>query len=134
MTSIDLDLLRDERQRLAQEVDRLTWLRRLVTARRDLEVARLTGAGAGLWGADGISPAVRRSLDDEVTPRCPELLTQLSQSVRTLTVAVDGARRDLDATTDELVRRYTARPQLCLTLTSLTVTGLADPLLVDTAG
>jgi hypothetical protein len=127
LTSIDLDRLREERQRLARECDRLTWLRRLVTARRDLEVARLTGAGAGLWGAEGISPAVRRSLDDEVTARCPELLTQLSQSVRTLSVAVDGAQRDLDAATGELVRRYTASPRLCLSVAT-------HPVLVETAG
>ena len=124
LVSIDLQALRSERQRLLQECARLTWLRRLVRARRDLEVARLTGAGTGLWGADDVSPIVLRSLDDVV--RCPELLGQLSQSVRTLTVAVDSAQRDLDCATAELVRRYRSQPGLCLSPTAS-----PEPLLAD---
>ena len=115
LVCMDLQALRVQRQRLSQECARLSWLRRLVRARRDLEVARLTGAGAGLWGADDVSPTVRRSLDDVV--RCPELLGQLSQSVRTLTLAVDSAQSDLDGATAELVRRYRLQPGLCLALT-----------------
>lgn len=126
LADIDLEALRAERHRLSDECARLVWLRRLVTARRDLEVARLTGAGAGLWGADGIPPAVRLALADEAGRRCPELLSALSDSVRTLAGAVDSAQRDLDVATDELVRRYHERPHLCLTAAS-------RPLLVDTA-
>jgi len=118
---IEFEALRAERQRLAQECERLVWLRRLVMARRDLEVARLIGAG--LWGCDGVSPAVRQALDDVARP-CPELFGELAQSVRTLTCAVDSAQRDLDAATGELVRRYQLRPDLCLT-------AAARPLLAD---
>ena len=121
---MDLQALRDERQRLTQECARLSWLRRLVRARRDLEVARLTGAGRGLWGADDVSPMVRRSLDEVV--RCPELLGQLSQSVRTLTVAVDSAQHDLDRATAELVRRYRRQPGLCLPPAATPAALLAD--------
>ncbi len=124
LVPMDLQALRVERQRLAQECARLSWLRRLVRARRDLEVARLTGAGAGLWGADDVSPVVRRSLDDVV--RCPELLDQLSQSVRTLTLAVDSAQRDLDDATAELVRRYRLQPGLCLAPAASPAALLAD--------
>lgn len=123
---IEFEALRAERQRLAQECARLVWLRRLVMARRDLEVARLIGAGTGLWGADGVSPAVLQALDDDVARTCPELFGQLAQSVRTLSCAVDSAQRDLDAVTGELVRRYQLRPDLHLTA--------ADrPLLADAA-
>ena len=124
LVCMDLQALRDERQRLSQECARLSWLRRLVRARRDLEVARLTGAGAGLWGADDVSPTVRRSLDDVV--RCPELLGQLSQSVRTLTLAVDSAQSDLDGATAELVRRYRLQPGLCLPAAAVPAALLAD--------
>lgn len=124
LVCMDLQALRVQRQRLSQECARLSWLRRLVRARRDLEVARLTGAGAGLWGADDVSPTVRRSLDDVV--RCPELLGQLSQSVRTLTLAVDSAQSDLDGATAELVRRYRLQPGLCLAPTPSPAPLLAD--------
>lgn len=120
---IEFEALRAERQRLAQECARLVWLRRLVTARRDLEVARLIGAGLG--GCDGVSLAVRQALDDVARP-CPELFGELAQSVRTLTCAVDGAQRDLDAATGELVHRYRLRPELCLAAT-------APPPLADAA-
>ena len=113
--TIDLRCLRAERQRLSQESARLVWLRRLVLARRDLEAARLMGAGAGLWGADGVEPLVRDALGGGA---CPDLLRHLSQSVKVLTIAADSAQRDLDAATAELVRRYREAPGLCLAATS----------------
>lgn len=114
LEALDLPALRAERARLSAETARLVWLRRLVLARRDLEVAQLTGAGAGLWEVEGLPAAVRESLG-ETSPRgCPELLTALAESVRTLTRASQGAQRDLDAATDELVRRYRNQPDLCL--------------------
>jgi len=111
LEAIDLPSLRAERTRLSQEAERLVWLRRLVMARRDLEVARLMGAGAGLWGTDDVDPMVIDALDGGA---CPELLRHLSQSAKAITIAADGARRDLDATTGELVRRYHRSPGLCL--------------------
>lgn len=115
LPSMELQAVRAERERLSQEAAGLIWLRRLVLARRDLEVARLTGAGPWLSAASGLPPAVRHALDDVLSCRCPDLLVQLSQSVRTLTEAVDGTRRDLDSATDELVDRYRREPRLCLT-------------------
>lgn len=113
LKTLDLPALRAERQRLSAEAGRLAWLRRLVLARRDLEVAQLTGAGAGLWEVEGLPAAVRESLG--ATSRgCPELLAALAESVRALTRAAQGAQRDLDAATDELVRRYRNQPDLCL--------------------
>lgn len=114
LRSIQIEDLRSERQRLSQECARLVWLRRLVLARRDLEVARLTG-GAGLWGSDGLPSAVRQLLTDDAARTGPELLNQLSQSARTLTIATESAQCDLDAATSELVRRYHQQPGLCLT-------------------
>ncbi len=110
--SIELEALRVERQRLSDEVDRLVWLRRLVVARRDLDVARLTGLGDGLWAQDGLSPVVRGLLGGAAAGT-PEL-GELARAVRVLSVALDGARSDLDAATAELVRRYRATPGLCL--------------------
>ena len=121
LETVDLPGLRVERARLSQESARLTWLRRLVLARRDLEVARLMGDGSGLWGSDGIEPLVRDSLDGGA---CSELLGHLAHSVKVLTLATDGAQRDLDATTDELVRRYRKEPGLCLQANA--IVALAD--------
>ena len=112
LEAIDLASLRAERERLSQESARLVWLRRLVMARRDLEVARLMGAGTGLWGTDGVDPVVLDALGGGGA--CPELLRRLSHSVKVLTVAANGARCDLHAATDELVRRYREAPGLCL--------------------
>lgn len=114
-TTIDLSLpqLRAERRRLTAEVERLLWLRRLVLARRDLEVARLAGVGAGLWGADDLPPLVREALQHHAGLG-PDLLPQLAASARSLKVAADVTRHDLRCATDELVRRYQCQPQLCL--------------------
>lgn len=114
LETLDLPALRAERARLAGEAARLVWLRRLVLARRDLEVAQLTGAGAGLWEVDGLAASVRDALGHVPTRGCPELLTDLAQAVRTLTRAAHGAQGDLDAATEELVRRYHDQPDLCL--------------------
>lgn len=114
LEALDLPALRAERQRLAGEAARLVWLRRLVLARRDLEVAQLTGAAGGLWEVEGLPASVRDALGN-VPPRgCPELLTELAQSVRTLSRAAQGAQRDLDTATQELVRRFRDQPDLCL--------------------
>ena len=115
---IDLPTLRAERQRLSQESARMVWLRRLIVARRDLEVARLMGAGAGPWGAAGVEPMLRDALGDRP---CPGLLHELSQSLKAVTIAADGARRDLEAATNELVGRYRAEPGLCLRASNLAV-------------
>ena len=79
------------------------------------------GDGSGLWGSDGIEPLVRDSLDGGA---CSELLGHLAHSVKVLTLATDGAQRDLDATTDELVRRYRKEPGLCLQANA--IVALAD--------
>lgn len=128
LSEIELGSLRAERHRLSNERARLLWLRRLLLARRDLEVARLTGATTGLWGTDSVPPIVRAALVDGVTGDLalptPDLLASLAQSLRTLDIAMGGAQRDLDAATLELVRRYRRCPELCLTSTSY-------PLLAD---
>lgn len=114
LEALDLPALRAERERLTGEAARLVWLRRLVLARRDLEVAQLTGAGTGLWEVDGLPSSVRDSLGDIRPCGCPELLSELAQSLRTLSRAAQGAQRDLDTATAELVRRYRDQPDLCL--------------------
>lgn len=111
LDTIGLDELRAERRRLSAECARLLWSRRLITARRDLEVARLTGAATGLWEP---GDAEQHLLDHRVCHPGTDLLSQLSQSVRTLTIAAQSAQRDLDSATSELVRRYQQQPQLCL--------------------
>lgn len=111
LETVDLPGLRVERARLSQESARLVWLRRLVLARRDLEVARLMGAGSGLCETQQLEPLVHDSLDGGA---CPDLLGHLADSVKVLTFATDAAKRDLDAATDELVRRYRKEPGLCL--------------------
>lgn len=114
LEALDLPALRAERQRLAGEAARLVWLRRLVLARRDLEVAQLTGVACGLGEVEGLPASVRHSLGEMPARGCPELLTDLAQSVRTLSRAAHGAQRDLDTATNELVRRYRDQPDLCL--------------------
>ena len=79
------------------------------------------GDGSGLWDDDGVEPLVRVSLDGGA---CSQLLGQLAHSVKVLTLATDGAQRDLDATTDELVRRYRKEPGLCLQVND--IVALAD--------
>jgi len=112
-TDLSLSQLRAERRRLTQESERLLWLRRLVIARRDLEVARLAGVGAGLWGSDDLPPLVQDALQNHVRLG-PDMLRQLAASARSLRLAADGTQHDLRCATDELVRRYQSQPQLCL--------------------
>lgn len=109
LQSLRLDELKAERRRLSAECTQLAWARRLTTARRDLEVARLTGDAAALWGVEAHSQC-----PNDPTCARPELLGQLLQSVRTLTIAADSAQHDLEATTAELVRRYRFQPRACL--------------------
>ena len=110
LQSMHLGELKAERQRLLVECAQLARARRLTTARRDLEVARLTGDAAALWGA--VEPAPQRR--DDLAKPCADLLGSLLQSVRTLTIATDSAQHDLQAATDELVRRYRFQPHACL--------------------
>ena len=112
-TDLRLPQLRAERRRLTQEAERLVWLRRLVIARRDLEVARLAGVGAGLWGTDDLPPLVQAALQHHLGLG-PDLLHQLASSARTLKLAADSTQHDLRCATDELVRRYQSQPLLCL--------------------
>lgn len=122
MTSIaDLHLhpLRAERQRLLGDVERLAWLRRVVVARRDVEVARLAGFGPDLW-ADGALPDVVRAALEHDAGHGSHLLGSLCASEKMLAAAGDERRRDLDRATGELVRRYRAQPRLCLSAVGAT--------------
>jgi hypothetical protein len=105
-----LDDLRSERRRLVEKVSSLAWLRRLVVARSDLEVARLTGLAPAVTHLD---PLVRDALS---LGSCsgPELLQALSQSSRSLNEESDRARSDLDAVTDALVSALAVDPARCL--------------------
>ncbi len=114
IASLDLLPLRAERQRLLGEVERLTWLRRLVLARRDVEVARLGGFGPGLWSG-GVLPDVVRAALEHDPGLGAELLSALCASQRALGAASADTQRHLDSATGELVRRYRAEPSLCLT-------------------
>jgi hypothetical protein len=105
-----LDDLRNERRELVEKVANLSWLRRLVVARSDLEVARLTGLASGVQQLD---PVVRDALSLG-SPSGPELLHALSRSCRTLLEQTDQARSDLDAVTDALVSALAVDPGRCL--------------------
>ncbi len=111
---LPLDELRSARRRLTGEVQRLSWLRRLVVARSDLEVARLTGLD-GLTAPSHLEPAVREALAlGEVSG--PELLRSLSTTARELDDASRLARAELDVLTDRLVDRLAVDPASCLDL------------------
>ncbi|WP_426563939.1 hypothetical protein ACPPVT_21520 [Angustibacter sp. McL0619] len=105
-----LDDLRDERRRLVETVANLSWLRRLVVARSDLEVARLTGLASGV---QQLEPVVRDALALGSSSG-PELLHALSRSCRTLHEQADQARSDLDAVTGALVSALAVDPGRCL--------------------
>jgi hypothetical protein len=118
LSELDLAALRAQRRHLTAEHARLTWLRRLVKARGDLEVARF----AGVTCADGpetplLTPDVRAALDlvDTGSPQpSSTLLTQLATTERNLRHAVDDTRLHLDQATAELMRRYRDDPRTCL--------------------
>ncbi|WP_460444962.1 hypothetical protein [Angustibacter aerolatus] len=107
----DLDELRERRHRLSQEVTRLSWLRRLVVARSDLEVARLTGVRAEVHE---VPASVRAALEAVPDVLGPELLADLAGSARILQSRAREVQAELDAATRELVARYTVDPARCL--------------------
>jgi hypothetical protein len=120
LSELDLATLRAQRRHLTGEHARLTWLRRLVKARGDLEVARLTGVtGPGAGPTTLLTPAVRAALNlvDDGRQDVPSstLLTELAHTERSLSHAVDDARLHLDQATAELMRRYRDDPTTCLT-------------------
>ncbi len=119
MSDADLHPLRAERQWLLEEVERLAWLRRVVVARRDVEVARLAGFGPDLWGGGVLPDVVRVALEHDAG-HGPRLLGALCASEKALAAATVGTRRDLDRATCELLRRYATRPALCLSAVSAT--------------
>jgi hypothetical protein len=119
LSELDLATLRAQRRRLSDEHARLTWLRRLVKARGDLEVARLTGVTAPASAeAKLLTPTVRAALalDDEATGEQPSsvLLTELARTERSLTRAAVDTQVHLDQATAELLRRYRDDPTTCL--------------------
>lgn len=118
LSELDLASLRAQRRRLTDEHARLTWLRRLVKARGDLEVARLTGLTTPLDDVNGLLPStVRAALaleDDRRDPPGGTLLAELAHTERSLRRAVDDTELHLHETTAELVRRYRDDPSTCL--------------------
>jgi hypothetical protein len=112
VNKVALDDLRSERHRLSEDVARLAWLRRLVVARCDLEVARLVGVVA----APGELPEdVRAALAGHTATLAPETLLQLAACARALAASVAVGQQRLDDATRELVERYTEDPRRCLT-------------------
>jgi hypothetical protein len=111
LNELSLEDLRAERHRLSEEVARLSWLRRLVTARRDLEVARLVG----MVPAPGELPDdVRDALGLPAQGVPSGTLQHLAACARSLGAAADAAQARLDEATRELVERYTDDPARCL--------------------
>jgi hypothetical protein len=116
LSELDLTSLRAQRRRLGDEHARLTWLRRLVKARGDLEVARLTGVTAPTTDDTNLlTPAVRAALALEDDGHGGTLLRELAHTERSLRRAVDDTQAHLDEATAELMRRYRADPSTCLT-------------------
>jgi hypothetical protein len=111
LRELGLEDLRAERHRLSEEVARLAWLRRLATARCDLEVARLMGVVAR---PDELPQDVRDALALRSAPLAPGTLEQVFAGVRGLAVAAAATQQRLDETTRELVERYTEDPACCL--------------------
>ena len=111
LNELSLEDLRTERHRLSEEVARLSWLRRLVMARRDLEIARLVG----MEPAPGELPDdVRDALGPPAGGLTSETLQHLAACVRSLGAAADAAQAGLDDATRELVERYIHDPSRCL--------------------
>ena len=111
LRELGLQDLRAERHRLSEEVARLAWLRRLVAARCDLEVARLVGVVAR---PDELPQDVRDALALRSAPLAPGTLEQVFVSVRLLAAAAAATQQRLDEITRELVERYTEDPARCL--------------------
>jgi hypothetical protein len=119
LSELDLPALRAQRRHLTAEHARLTWLRRLVKARGDLEVARLTGVtGPTATESTLLTPAVRAALalaeDGHRDLPSSALLTELVHTERSLGHAVDDTQQHLDQATAELMRRYRDDPSTCL--------------------
>jgi hypothetical protein len=118
LSELDLATLRARRRRLTDERARLTWLRRLVRARGDLEVARLAGVTAGHDETSLLTPVVRAALalehDRCDRPTASALLAELADTERSLNQAVDDAQLHLDEATAELMRRYRDDPATCV--------------------
>jgi hypothetical protein len=117
LSKLGLDDLRAERHRLSEEVARLAWLRRLVAARCDLEVARLVGVAPV---AGELPDAVREALVRHTPALSLDVLQQLAACVRSLGGAVDDTQRRLDEATRELVARYSQHPAGCLPVPPVT--------------
>jgi hypothetical protein len=111
LNELGLDDLRAERHRLSEEVAHLAWLRRLVAARCDLEVARLVGMAPR---PGELPDDVRDALTLRSAPVSPETLQRLADSVRALGRSADQTQHRLDQTTRELVERYSEDPARCL--------------------
>lgn len=111
---LSLAQLRAERHELAARVAHLSWLRRLVVARTDLEVARLAGVPdvAVAPGSPSLDHEVRSAL--ALAPGDGDLLTTLSQTSRTLDEQSRQAHQVLDGLTAELVSRLAADPSSIL--------------------
>jgi hypothetical protein len=119
LSELDLAALRAQRRHLTAEHARLCWLRRLVKARGDLEVARLTGVigpdtGRGPLLSPAVHAAIALSERDHALPSST-LLTELADTERALGQAVDDMQLHLDQATAELMRRYRDDPSRCLT-------------------
>jgi hypothetical protein len=108
------DDLRARRRRLTAEIERLSWLRRLVQARSDLEVARLTGLD-DLTGPTHLHPDVQEAL--ALAPVSgTDLLAALSATAHELTAARREVQTELADVTDRLLDVLTADPTACLDL------------------
>jgi hypothetical protein len=119
LSELDLPALRAQRRHLTAEHARLTWLRRLVKARGDLEVARLTGVtGPSAAETTLLTPVVRAAIamteDGHRDVPSSTLLAELVHTERSLGHAVDDAQLHLDRATAELMRRYRDDPRTCL--------------------
>jgi hypothetical protein len=111
LRQLALDDLRSERHRLSEEVARLAWLRRLVTARCDLEVARLVGV---VPRPEEAPDDVRDALALRTVPLTADTLQEVFTCARRLSAAAATTQQRLDETTRELLERYTEDPARCL--------------------
>lgn len=102
--------LRLERRQLSEALTRLGWLRRLVLARTDLEVARLT---AVIEGTGELNTVVRSALDPGVCGS-PDLLRHLTSTTRSLDAELASTQQAFDQLTHELVRQLQHDPTSCL--------------------
>lgn len=125
LDELDLPSLRAERRRLSERHDRLTWLRRLVKAREDLEVARLVGVCAPSAEDLPLPERVRAAIALQPIGPDGELLGDLVASKRLLAHAMDTTHEELARTQAELVRRYRLDPSSCLRSTSTDASTIA---------